>query len=241
MLLPTSKTIKVFELKTMNCLIFGKPKIGKTQFASTMGDDVLFLATEDGHKHVEVFKVDITKWEQLQELAKELYNDAKTGKPKFKMLVVDTVDILYRLCRKFVCDKYDVDHQTDLAYGKGSDLVKDEMFRVLNAFNKMGYGICFISHHQEREEKTKTSSWTITDTSLPSAISKLICGMSDFIFYIYIDENGERWALTKPTKYIVAGDRTGKLPEKLKLDFKEIQTLLNKPDNKGEANGKLPR
>jgi hypothetical protein len=210
----------------MNTMIYGKEKSGKTTWASTInkGEGVLFCATEEGHKHLSVYKVAITSWEDFLLLGSELKKDPKG----YKTLVIDIVDYLVVHCEHYVCKKMGVDHPSDLPFGKGFTAVKREFLRVITAINQMGFSFVFISHSKEREMKTKTASWTYMDTTLSATWSTLVCGMCDFIFYIYIDEDGNRKIRTKGHKYINSGDRTGKLPEVMALDFNEIQKILSK-------------
>lgn len=243
-MLPTKKTEKVYDFRKMNCLLYGPPKIGKTTFASTInnGDGILFLATEKGHNSVEVFKVDIPNWNAFRKLVSEL----KTKEHEFKYLVIDIADWFYKHCEKYICEKHHVEHPNDLAYGKGSALVKDEFVRAINALNHMGFGLCFLSHCGEKEFKTKTKSWTSMTTSLAKSPSGVIEGLCDFIFFAYLDEaDGERKMRTKGHSYINCGDRTGLLPPVMPFKYSEIQKYLKpkkvesetKPETKKEEKG----
>jgi hypothetical protein len=224
--LPAKKTEVIRDFTQMNTLIYGLPKIGKTTFASTIngGEGLLFLATEQGHKNLSVYKVDITRWEDFLEVGQLLVK----GGHAFKTLVVDTVDLAWRMCQIHVCKKYGIDHQSDLAYGKGSDIIKSNWLGFWNRINQLGFPLVFISHAREREIKTKNQSITYMDCTLPSTASAIVCGMVDFIFYVYSKEDGTRVIRTKPTKYINAGDRSGKLPEVMELDYAKIQEELKK-------------
>jgi hypothetical protein len=226
MKLPTKKTVKQHELTKMNSMIYGVPKIGKSTFASTIngGEGVLFCSTEKGYNHLEVYNVDITSWNDFRELGRTLSKD----NGGYKILVIDTVDLLVKQCERYVCQKHGVEHPSDLSFGKGFTLIKDEFITVATAINQMGFSLCFISHAKEREQKTKTQTWTYMDTSLSATWSTLVCGMCDFIFYIHMDSEGNRKIRTKGHKYINSGDRTGKLPEVMPLDFGEIQKCLQK-------------
>lgn len=229
MMLPTKKTAKEYDFLKGNCLLYGPPKVGKTTFAASInnGDGVLFLATEKGHDHVEVYKVDITSWADVYKVGKDL----QTTKHNFRYLVIDIADWFYKHCEQYICDKHSVQHVTDLAYGKGTGLVKDEFVRTINKFNHMGFGLCFLSHCKEREQKKTTQTWTKMDTSLGASPSGVIAGLCDYIFYAYLDERDNvRKMRTRGTKYINAGDRSGLLPEVMPFEYKELSKYL-KPEN----------
>lgn len=223
MKLPIEKSKKILDLGRQNVFLYGLPKVGKTTFCAQM-PNTLFLATEEGHKHVEIFKVDIKKWQDVYDLAQEL----NKTKHEFTTLVVDIVDHFYKHCEHYICKKFNVEHPSDLAYGKGFGLVKDEFVRVVNGINQMGYGMIFLSHAKEREVKKKTITTTYMDASLGGTAGSLVAGMCDLILYAYIDETGRRLMRTKPSKYVNAGDRTGKLPEVMNFDYKELTIELTK-------------
>ena len=184
----------------------------------------MFLATEAGLKHLEVFKVDITCWDDFLKVCGEL----KAGKHDFECLVIDTVDHLYKYCEHYICKKAGVKHPSELGFGRGFSQTKDEFIRVVNHINMLGFGLVFLTHSKEREIKKKSVSYTYMDTSLSGTPNTLICGMCDFILYCYVDEDGQRLMRTKPTKYISAGDRTGKLPELMPFDYNALIDELDK-------------
>ncbi len=220
--LPKERTKVFTDIGKMNMFLYGLPKCGKSTFASKI-PKALFLATEQGHHFLEVYKVDIKKWEDMYTLGKELKNANQ-----FSTLVIDIVDYLYKMCEHYIVKKHGVEHVSDMAYGKGYSLIKDEFNRVISGLNAMGFGMVFISHAKEREQSTKSQKWSVMGTSLGASAENFVCSMCDFIFYAYIDENGKRLVRTKPSKHIIAGDRTGKLPEKMDFDFDTITKEINK-------------
>ena len=220
-MLPTEKTKKLYDISKMNTLIYGNPKVGKSTLASQIPDS-LFLATEKGYNSLEVYKVDIISWGDLLKTCKEL----TTTEHKFTNLVIDTVDLLYRKCEDHIMKREGATHPSDLAFGKGFSMVKNEFVRVVNNINQAGYGITFISHSKEVEITKGVSKFNYMDTSLSGSVNVVVCGLCDFIFYAYIGSDGDRKIRTKPTKNVNAGDRTGRLPELMPMDYKAITTAL---------------
>lgn len=233
-LLPTEKTKIKTSFYTQNTLIYGSPKVGKTSFAAQI-PNVLFLSTEEGYNNLEIMNVKITKWEDVYTVGKEL----QATKHDYKTLVVDIADWFFKHCESFVMKQHEVKHPSDLPFGKGYSLVKDEFVSVVNRINQLGFGMVFISHAKEREQTTKTAKWTYMDTSMPAQANGIICGLVDFILYFYVGSDGLRHIRTKPTKHVNAGDRTGKLPELLPLDYPQFisafETAL-KPKEKEKTN-----
>lgn len=235
-LLPTEKTKIKTSFFTQNVLIYGLPKVGKTSFAAQY-PNALHMATEEGYNNLEIDVVKLTKWDDTYTVGKEL----QTTKHNYKTIVFDTVDLLYKHCENFVMKQHEAKHPSDLPYGKGYSLVRDEFVSVINRYNQLGFGLTFISHAKEREQSSKTAKWTYMDTSMPAQPNGIICGLVDLILYFYVGTDGARHIRTKPTKHINAGDRTGKLPEIMPLDYANFEKTfeeLMKPMKQKEGNTK---
>ena len=228
-MLPNTKTAPKTNFGALSTLIFADPKVGKSTWAANI-PQALFIATEQGQNFLSVYKVDSKSWEDTIAICKEL----QAGKHEFKTLVIDTVDLHYIQCERFICKREGVESVADLEFGKGFAMVRAEYLRVMNALQMLGYGLVFISHSKEKEIKTKTQSYTMKVCSLSEKPATMIAGMCDFIFYAYIDEHGQRLMRTKPTKYILAGDRSGKLPELIPLNYDAFIVEFNKAVGKEE-------
>lgn len=217
-----TKTKIATDISQGNVLIYGKPKVGKTTFITNV-PNYLLAATEKGYNYLEVIKQDITCWQDFLKLALAL----STQEHKYKTLVVDTADWLYKYCEQYTMTKHKVEHPSDLGYGKGFALVRDEFTRVINKVNMNGMNFIFTSHAKEKTEKTKTGEWTVMGTSLGGTAETFIAGLCDIVLYFYISDDGQRLMRTKPTKYILAGDRSKALPEIMPIDFMLLSDYLN--------------
>lgn len=246
--IPKTKTTREMNYLKKTYLIYGSPKIGKTTIASRFGDNenkVLFFATESGHKEQEIFKWyveetveetdvmtgetrevtinrDPTKWEHFKQCVVEF-----TRQNDFKCLVVDTADNLFDWAQAFVRRRDGISHESDLAFGKGYDALKKEFSGPINYLSQKGYGIIFLSHAKEIEVEEKGRKFNRIDSTLPSTAKKVIQGLSDYIFYFHSDEQGSRLIRTKGTSAVVAGDRSGRLPEIMPMDADVLIKNLN--------------
>ena len=221
-LLPTEPTQPKTDLSAFNYIIFGPPKIGKTTLASQFPDAV-FLATEDGQNALECYRVGLDSWSKFLDACGELM----TGEHPFSTIVVDTVDNLWGLCQQFVCEKRGIEHESELAYGLGSELIRAEFFRALTKLSMLPYGLVLISHSVSREVTTRTGKYDRVIPSFKQREQGRLLGMADFILYcdllVVPDEDGDqqthRVIRTKTSDAYIAGDRTGRLPDPLPLDF----------------------
>lgn len=220
--LPTAKTPPKRSLSDVSILLYGNSKLGKTTWAS-QAPDAIFLATEPGLNALEVYQQPIRSWPEFLDACAEL---AK-GEHPFKTIVIDTIDILYRLCADHICQKRGLEHESDGAHGKIYGLVKNEIYRVLTKLAHLPYGLILISHSQDRNLETRTGTVTRTVPTLSESFRQIVIGMVDLILYCDVqveqDENGKRKyrrvMRTKPSPNYDAGDRFGFLPEVMDLDF----------------------
>jgi hypothetical protein len=89
------------------------------------------------------------------------------------------------------------------------------------------YGLVLISHAQDKTIETRTGEYTKTQPSLPDRARGVVLGLVDMILYGEAvprkDASGnvaiERMLRTKPHPTYEAGDRTGRLPDMLPLDY----------------------
>ena len=132
-------------------------KSGKSTFAfQSFGQECLFLACENGYGALSgVMAVDITKWGDLVALNKQL--KMPEIKAKFKVLVIDTVDIMHKYAVKQICQREGVQALGDIPHGKGYAMVDDLIFDMIKNWENLGYKMFFISHAKEKNEKLPTS------------------------------------------------------------------------------------
>lgn len=225
MLLPTEKTPPKGALTDLTVLAYGPTKIGKSTWCA-QAPDALFLSTEPGLNSLEVYQLPVRSWDELLAACAEIAE----GKHQFKTVVLDTVDNAYKMCAEHICKKFKVEHEADLAYGKGFSLVNGEFQRVLNKLAFMPYGLYLISHSQEIEIETRTGKLTKIVPTLPEKARKIVLGLVDMVLYCDLDvvQNGDakptvrRVMRTKPSVHYEAGDRTGRLPEVIELNYQQF-------------------
>jgi hypothetical protein len=223
MILPVQKTPPKADIRDLTVLLWGKNKYGKSTFAS-QADGALFLSTESGLNHLDVFQAPISTWDEMLQACAEI----SAGNHPFKTIIIDTVDNAFRMCCEHVCKKHKIEHESDLGYGKGYALINNEFYRVLNKLALLPYGLFLISHSQEKEFETARGKVMRTVPTLPEKARKLVLGMVDLILYcdleVTTDASGQqvirRVVRTKPNAAYDAGDRTGRLPEVIDLDYR---------------------
>src|SRR5690606_12682156 len=107
----------------------------------------------------------------------------------------------------------------------------------LTRLASLPYGLVLISHAVDKRIETRTGEYTKTQPSLPDRARHVVLGLVDMILYCDTvpkkDGNGnvtvERVIRTKPHPTYEAGDRTGRLPETLPLDYAAFARCFAKP------------
>jgi hypothetical protein len=230
--LPTAKTPPRRSLSDISILLYGPSKIGKSTFAS-QAPAAVFLATEPGLNALDVYQQPIKSWPEFLESCAEL---AK-GEHQFRTVVIDTIDILYRLCADHICQKRGLEHESDGSHGKIYGLIKIEIYRVLAKLAHLPYGLILISHSQVRDLETRTGTVTRTVPTISESFRQIVIGLVDLILYCDVQveqaEDGtrkhRRVVRTKPSPNYDAGDRFGCLPEVMALDFKAFAKAFETP------------
>lgn len=218
-------------------LIYGPPKVGKTTLAAQLDPDhTLFLATEPGQDALEVYRQPIRSWEEFLTTGRELMK----GEHDFKLLVVDTVDELARLCAEHVVtglagDRKGFTHASDFEYGKAWDAISQEFrLRVAKLCN-LGLGVMFISHVKEAMVKTRTGaeiSKLAPDVG-QKGMRKWLLGFVDLVAYAHVIQtsDGEQRVLQlQPTENVEAGGRFPQgaptMPALIPLDADDLKGAL---------------
>lgn len=219
MKLPTKKTTPSDDPMQYSILLYGSVKCGKSTFASH-AENVFFIESEPGLNALSVFKTRVESWEEILATCAELSKQEHD----FRTIVVDTVDNAYEFCLAHVCKGLNIDHPADLDYGKGWSAVNLEFKRVLTKLAAMPQGLILISHSKIQEIKHKTGKYDKTVPTTGGA--KVVLGLMDLVLMVEVEskrtEDGimhRRIIHTKPTAEWDAGDRTGRLPAELPLDY----------------------
>lgn len=236
--LPKKQTLEDAKLSHLKWLLYGPPGIGKSTFFSKAVDGArkpLFLFTDPGLRFIKAYKKPVMSWRDFKKIVEE---SIVAANPRiYSMVVLDTIDLLFRMCRKDVCAKKNISHVSDLEWGKGYDLVRDEFEQVVALLARWcddhETGLAFISHAKDIEIRGRTVKTNKIVPTLPKQGSDIILPLCDIIAYAgytteKADNAGElgRVVMFEPDETVEAKDRTGLLPSKCKLDFDVVKECL---------------
>ena len=233
-LLPTKKTPPSLSFAGSKVLLYGQPKVGKTTLAAGLADDVLILACEPGLGGLSAYSVEIDSWDTFRKVGAEL-----SESDKHSIVVIDTVDELYRMCADSVCQQLGVPHLADAEWGKGWQMARDEFRLRVGKLAGLGRGVWFISHSMDTELRTRVGTRTRTVPTLDKRAFGFIEGFVDFIFLAEAQATPEgeeqRVIRTAPAEEFVAGGRVN-LPDPLPLNADAVKKAIeaaSKPQKGG--------
>lgn len=238
------------DLSSYTNMVYGNPKAGKSTLAyNFFGKEALFLGFEDGTRALAgAMAIPVPSWEKLIRDEKIKGEDGKfTGekrpsinkqlkdprvKEKFKVLIIDTVDLMYEACEKYICEEAGVDNISDIDFGKGYKDTDAEFKRQLVEWESLGYRLFFISHAEDKTMKVKDHKGVEKETSkfVPTVNKrgfKIVSKMVDNILFAYkeMKEDGteKRAVFTRDTTTFFAGSRFKHLPAILPMDADKIK------------------
>ena len=230
MKLPSAPKPRETDLSKYKFLIYGDPGSGKSTLASKF-PKAIFVPTEPGLNFLEVHQITddegkpkiVRNWTEFCQAIRLLVE----SEHDFKTVVIDTIDNALEFCALHTLKQRELEHESDEGFGKGWNIITREFTKVVNYLANSGFGIVFISHEKTAERETKGIKRQYTDCSLSTQGRKYICGLVDFIFYTYQDNDHRRMMKTKATLNLNAKDRTGHLPPEMEIDWPKLKTELD--------------
>lgn len=234
------------DLRGYSFLLFGSPKTGKTTISAKF-PKTLLLAFETGYLAIPGIKAQpINKWSEFKQVLKQLKSDAEAAQKEgrdtvFYNICIDTVDIAFDLCEKFICNQNDVQSIGDLAYGKGYNLCKKEFDECLRSIQQMGYGLIMISHAQDKTFKDENGvEFNQIVPTLSNQGRLVVERMSDIIGYangVQDEETGETSTLLymRQTPRFIAGSRFKYTPDYIEFTYDNLVNAIGDAIDKQAA------
>ncbi len=224
------------KLPNLSALIYGKGKVGKSTFCSKIPKSY-FLLSEDGHNWLDTKenRIRIRTWKEFQlEVIRltSVWAECQASKKPFpyEVIILDTVDTFYKMCELHTAQSRKVEHVTDLAWGKGGRLAEDSFKEAIMRLQQLSVGIVFIAHPVKEEIEIRPG---VKKTELKPNISKkcfdFVVAEVDFILYFYVDDaSKQRMMICHSKEDVYCGDRSGKLPPKMEIDYEKFIGYLTK-------------
>ena len=227
-------------MKTSNAVKFPKP---------------ILLAFEKGYSMLSgVYAQPINTWKEALDVKKQLLKDAKSvtdgekAETVFKTVIVDTADIAYDLCEKFILDKEGVEYLDETEKMRGYRAVSREYDKFFQEIVKANYTLVIISHATSKQIKENGEKYDKTIPTLPDRGFQVIARLVDVCAYASYETDADTGSTTsmltlRGGKNLEAGSRnkymSARIPftyEALKKDMEQAIDKLEKEDGANVVN-----
>lgn len=232
-------------LRGYSIFFYGQPKSGKTSTAAKFQKNLL-LAFEKGYNAIPgIMAQPINNWAEFRKVLRQL-KDQK-AKDTFYTITIDTVDIAYDYCTKYICDNaqrpdggYGVDSISDIPFGKGYGMVSKEFDECLRSIVMMDYGLVLISHSIDKTFKDENGNeYNKIVPTLDKRANNVVARMADIIGYSRIVESKNGQNITKlfmrGTPRYEAGSRFKYTPDYIDFSYKDLVNAIGDAIDKQAA------
>ena len=201
-----------------------------------------------------VYAQPINTWKEALDVKKQLLKDAKSvtdgekAETVFKTVIVDTADIAYDLCEKFILDKEGVEYLDETEKMRGYRAVSREYDKFFQEIVKANYTLVIISHATSKQIKENGEKYDKTIPTLPDRGFQVIARLVDVCAYASYETDADTGATTsmltlRGGKNLEAGSRnkymSARIPftyEALKKDMEQAIDKLEKEDGANVVN-----
>ena len=214
------------DLKSYNFLVYAKPGLGKTTFATELfGEKSLILGAEFGYKGIpNAIGMPVADYPSLMNLANAL--DTNEAREKFDTIIVDTTTKIGEMIENFILSQFGKEKIGDcLPHGGAYPLINRYYNMVFNKLKARGYNFVYICHAGTEDIKNSKGE-KIDEKYFPKMsdrINSLIEPEVDYTLFLTLNKDGERIIVTDRTNKNVGKRRTD-LPLTMPLNadlFKE--------------------
>lgn len=233
------------DLRGYSVFFYGDPKSGKTTIATKFPKHFL-LAFEKGYNAIPgAMAQPINSWADFKKVLRQL-KDPKAHE-MFETIIVDTADIAYDYCEKYICANakrsdggFGVDAIGDIPFGKGYGLVEKEFDECLRAIVQMDYGLVLISHSVDKTFTDEAGQeFNQIVPTLDKRARKVVSRMTDIIGYSRAVQDEDGKIVTKlfmrGTPRYMAGSRFKYTPDYIDFNYRSLVDAIGQAIDKQMA------
>lgn len=169
----------------------------------------------------------INSWSDFKRVLRQLKEPQ--AQEMYETIIIDTADIAYDLCTKYICANNNADSVSDIPYGKGYGMIEKEFDEALRSIVQLNFGLVIISHDTDKvfTDESKQQYNKIVPT-LDKRANNICARLCDIIGYSRSVEDAEGNLVTKlfmrGTPRYEAGSRFKYTPDVIDFTY---QNLVN--------------
>lgn len=217
------------DLRGYSVMFYGEPKSGKTTIASKFPNH-LILAFEKGYAAIPgAMAQPINSWSDFKKVLKQLKDP--NVQQKFETIVIDTADIAYDYCEKYICNLEGVDAINQVPYGGGYTKAGKEFDESLRLITQLNYGLVIISHAADKtftsENGTEYNQIVPTLANKPRLICQRLCDIIGYSRSIESEAGLVTKLFMRGTPRYVAGSRFKYTPDAIEFTHANLVKAIN--------------
>lgn len=233
------------DLRGYSVFFYGDPKSGKTTIATKFPKHFL-LAFEKGYNAIPgAMAQPLNSWAEFKKVIRQLKDER--AHEMFETIIIDTADIAYDYCEKYVCANaprskeqgggFGVDSISDIPFGKGYGMLAKEFDECLRSIVQMDYGLVLISHAVDKtftDESGKEYNQIVP--TLDKRARNVVSRMADIIGYSRAVQTSDGKIVTKlfmrGTPRYMAGSRFKYTPDFIDFNYKALVDAIGEAIDK---------
>lgn len=174
-------------MKRIKMLLYGEPGVGKSVFASK-APKPFFITTDGNYEWLEDFGANpkahaqVSSWAEAKAAFAQAYDEYET-------IVVDLLEDMFKWCEYEFCVRSKIEHVSDIGYGKGYDISRNEFFMEISKLlgkDKhiilITHGITFVTKDRRGVEHTKYAP----SNRIPDKVLDMIEGRLRYCLRCYL-------------------------------------------------------
>lgn len=232
------------DLRGYSVLLYGAPKTGKTTIASHF-PGALLCAFEKGYNTLPgVFAQPINSWADFKKVITQLKQPAVAE--KFQTVIVDTGDIAYDMCVKYICARESTADKTyetigDIPYGKGYTLAMQEYDEQFRKILQMNYGLVIISHDKDKVFKDESgqeyNKIVPTLDNRAALVCERTCDIIGYAREVNTEGGPQTRLFLRGTPRFEAGSRFRYTPDSIEFSYDALVNAIAEAVEKEAAHG----
>lgn len=222
MKLPDKKSAINRKFKDQKFGMIGMSGIGKSEFWA-QDDNALFIEAEPGLHFLEVYKVPMRSFQDLQEIYSALITAVKNNNFPYSIIVFDTIDRVITCVNEEIIGRaksfyknVEINTIGDIPNGAGWFKSRELMMNILNKFDQLPCAIAYVGHLSTKRVKDIAGEYDRNTISVGGQLGEELLAWTDHTLYVEALIKGDRlyrtvW--TKPTQSKEAKSRGGVIPD----------------------------
>lgn len=227
-------------MKKIKMCLYGEPGVGKSVFAVN-APKPFFICSDGNYAWLEDFgadpnaHADVQSWEEAKKILKnkELLNNYET-------IVIDLLEDMFKWAESEFCVKNRIEHVSDIGYGKGYDITRNEFFIEISKLLAMDKNVILIMHGTHeivKDRRGVEKTRFIPSPRLPDKVLDMIEGRVRYFLRCYLKSEETKEGILVKKRYlsivpkenefgICRGINEDLIPQDIPLDWKEFTKVI---------------